>query len=75
VKGYKILGLYLALRDFEYREGIFIVPHMLWLKTLVFPFSSEGPPHSLAFYDSQGDKILFLQPIYVLAPGVPNYME
>jgi hypothetical protein len=29
VKGYKILGLYLALRDFEYREGIFIVPHML----------------------------------------------
>jgi hypothetical protein len=31
--------------------GIFIVPHLLWHRTSVFPVSSEGPPHSVAFYD------------------------
>jgi hypothetical protein len=48
------LGLYSALRAFE-QGGIFIVPHLLWHGTSVFPVSSEGPPLSVAFYDTQGD--------------------
>jgi hypothetical protein len=35
--------------------GIFIVPHLLWHWTSVFPVSSEGPPHSVVSYDSHGD--------------------
>jgi hypothetical protein len=35
--------------------GIFIVPHLLWHGASVFPVSSEGPPHSIASFDSQGD--------------------
>jgi hypothetical protein len=35
--------------------GIFIVPHMLWHGTSVFPASSEGPPHLVASYNSWGD--------------------
>jgi hypothetical protein len=35
--------------------GIFIVPHLLWHGTSVFPVSSEGPSHSVASYDPQGD--------------------
>jgi hypothetical protein len=44
------LGLCSALRAFEL-GGIFIVPH----GTLVFPVSSDGPPHSVASYDTHGD--------------------
>jgi hypothetical protein len=42
-EGLQNLGLCLALRAFE-QEGVFIVPHQLWLGTSVFPVSSEGPP-------------------------------
>jgi hypothetical protein len=44
----------LALRAFE-QGGIFIVPHLLWYGTSVFLVSSEGPPHSVASYDTHGD--------------------
>jgi hypothetical protein len=43
----------LALRAFE-QGGIFIVPHLLWHGTSVFPVSSEGPPHLVASYDTRG---------------------
>jgi hypothetical protein len=43
-KGLQNLGLCSALRAFE-QGGIFIVPHLLWHRTSVFPVSSEGPPH------------------------------
>jgi hypothetical protein len=40
----------------SYEEGgIFIVPHLLWHGASVYPVSSEGPPHSVASYDTQGD--------------------
>jgi hypothetical protein len=45
------LGLCSALRAIE-QGGIFIVPHLLWHGTSVFPVSSEGPPHLVAFYDT-----------------------
>jgi hypothetical protein len=48
------LGLCSALRAFEQR-GIFIVPHLLWHGTSVFPVSSEWPPQSAASYDTRGD--------------------
>jgi hypothetical protein len=32
-----------------------IVPHLLWHGTSVFPVSSEGPPHSVASYNTHGD--------------------
>jgi hypothetical protein len=47
-------GLCSALRAFE-QGGIFIVSHLLWQGTSVFPVSSEGPPHLVAFYDTRGD--------------------
>jgi hypothetical protein len=31
------------------------MPHLLWHGTSVFPVSSEGPPHLVAFYDTRGD--------------------
>jgi hypothetical protein len=40
------LGLCSALKAFQ-QGGIFIVPHLLWHGTLVFPVSSEGPPQDL----------------------------
>jgi hypothetical protein len=43
-EGLQNLGLCSALRAFE-QAGIFIVPHLLRHGTLVFPVSSEGPPH------------------------------
>jgi hypothetical protein len=43
-----------ALRAFE-QGGIFIVPHLLWHGTSVFPVSFEGPPHLVASYGAQGD--------------------
>jgi hypothetical protein len=53
-EGLQSLGLCSAIRAFE-QEVIFIVPHLLWHGASVFPVSSEGPPHSVAFYDTQGD--------------------
>jgi hypothetical protein len=52
-EGLQNLGLCSALRVFK-QGGIFIVPHLLWHRTLVFPVSSEGSPHSVAFYDTWG---------------------
>jgi hypothetical protein len=43
-----------VLRAFE-QGGIFIVPHLLWHGTSVFPVSSEGPPHLVDSYDTHGD--------------------
>jgi hypothetical protein len=53
-EGLQNLGLCSALRAFE-QGGIFIVQHLLWHGTSVFPVSSEGPPHLVASYDTQGD--------------------
>ena len=53
-EGLQNLGLCSALRAFE-QGGIFFVPHLLWHGTSVFPVSSEGPPHSVASYDTQGE--------------------
>jgi hypothetical protein len=52
-EGLQNLGLCSALRTFE-QGGIFIVPHLLWHGTSVFPVSSEGPPHLAASYDTRG---------------------
>jgi hypothetical protein len=54
-EGLQNLGLCSALLAFE-RGGVFIVPHLLQHGTSVFPVSSEGPPHSVAFYDTHGDE-------------------
>jgi hypothetical protein len=53
-EGLQNLGICLVLRAFE-QGGIFIVPHLLWYGASIFQVSSEGPPHSVAFYDTQGD--------------------
>jgi hypothetical protein len=53
-EGLQNLGLCSALRVFEH-GWIFIVPHLLWRGISVFPVSSEGPPHLVAFYDTRGD--------------------
>jgi uncharacterized membrane protein YgcG len=53
-EGLQNLGLCSALRAIE-QWGIFIVPHLLWRGTSVFPVSSEGPPHLFASYDTRGD--------------------
>jgi hypothetical protein len=47
-------GLCLALWAFE-QGGIFIMPHLLWHGTSVYPVSSKGLAHSVASYDTQGD--------------------
>jgi hypothetical protein len=52
-EGLQNLGLCSALRAFE-QGGIFIVPHLLWHGASVFPVSSEGLPHLVASYDTQG---------------------
>jgi hypothetical protein len=53
-EGLQNLGLCSALRAFE-QGGIFIVPHLLCHGSSVFPVSSEGPPHSVASYETLGD--------------------
>jgi hypothetical protein len=53
-KGLQNLGRCSVLKTFE-QGGIFVVPHLLWNGTSVFPVSSEGPPHSVAFYYMQED--------------------
>jgi hypothetical protein len=52
-EGLQNLGLCSALRAFQ-QGGNFIVPHLLWHGASVFPVSSEGPPHSVASYDTRG---------------------
>jgi hypothetical protein len=52
-EGLQNLGLCSALRAFE-QGGIFIVPHALWHGVSVFPVLSEGLPHLVASYDTQG---------------------
>jgi hypothetical protein len=52
-EGLQNLGPCSALRAFE-QGGIFIMPHLLWHGTSFFPVSSEGPPLSVASYDTQG---------------------
>ena len=52
-EGLQNLGLCSVLRAFE-QGGIFIVTHLLRHGTSVFPVSSEGPPHLVAFYDTLG---------------------
>jgi hypothetical protein len=48
------------LSTFE-QGGMFIGQHLLWNRTTVFSISSEEPPHSVAFYNTQGDAVdLFL---------------
>jgi hypothetical protein len=71
-KGLQNLGLCSALRAFEHR-GIFIVPHLLRHGALVFPVSSEEPPHSVASYDTHGDvEDLFLHRSW-RSPSVASY--
>jgi hypothetical protein len=53
VTGLQNLGLCSALTAFE-QGWIFIVPHLLWHRTSVFSVSSEGPPHSVASYNTRG---------------------
>jgi hypothetical protein len=53
-EGLQNLGLCSALRAFE-QWGIFIVLHLLWHGASIFPVSSEGPPDSVASYDTQED--------------------
>jgi hypothetical protein len=60
-EGLQNLRLYSSLNPFE-QWMIFIVPHLLWHGALVFPVSSEGPPHLVAFYDTQGDVEDLFQP-------------
>jgi hypothetical protein len=53
-EGLQNLGLHAwCSRPFE-QEGIFIVPHLLWHGTSVFPVSSEGLPHSVALRHTRG---------------------
>jgi hypothetical protein len=47
-RGLQNLGLCLALGAFE-QGRVFIVPHLLWQGASIFPVSSEGPPHFVAF--------------------------
>jgi hypothetical protein len=54
-EGLQNLGLCSALRTFSRAGGIFIVRHLLWHETSVFPVSYEGPPHLVASYDTWGD--------------------
>jgi hypothetical protein len=50
-EGLQNLGLCSALMAIE-QGGIFIVPHLAVTRDLGF---SEGPPHSVASYDTRGD--------------------
>jgi hypothetical protein len=52
-EGLQNLSLCSALRAFEQGE-MFIVPHLLWHGASVCSVSSEGPPHSVSSYDTQG---------------------
>jgi hypothetical protein len=54
-EGLQNLVLCSTLRAFE-QGRIFIVPHLLWHVTSVFPVSSEGLPHSVASYDMHRDE-------------------
>jgi hypothetical protein len=51
-EGLQNLGLYSAVSGAFEQGGIFIVPHLLW--HLGFSGLIRRPPHSVAFYDTQG---------------------
>jgi hypothetical protein len=53
-EGLQTLGLFSELRAFE-QGGIFFEPHLLWHGASVFPVSSEGPSHLVAYFDTDGD--------------------
>jgi hypothetical protein len=36
-------------------EGIYIIPHLLWLGVSIFQVLSAELPHLVASYDTQGD--------------------
>jgi hypothetical protein len=38
-----------------FRDRPVSISHLLWHGTSVFPVSDEGPPHSVASYDTHGD--------------------
>jgi hypothetical protein len=44
------------------------VPHLLWHGASVFPVSSEGPPHSVASYNTHGDVENLLLPGFARGP-------
>jgi hypothetical protein len=53
-EGLQYLGLCSTFRAFE--EGlIFILTRLLWHRASVFFILSEGPPNTVASYDTQGD--------------------
>jgi hypothetical protein len=56
-EGLHNLGLCSALSEYE-QGWIFIVPHLLWQRTSVFPVSSKGQPLSVASYDTQMDRLI-----------------
>jgi hypothetical protein len=72
--GMQNIGLCSALRAFE-QVGIFIMPHLLWHGTSVFPVSSEGPPYSVASYDTHEDVefLLFLTWIVTGTHSLASY--
>ena len=49
----QILGLYLAPNTFKW-EGIYIVPHLLWLRVSVFVVSLEGLSQLSQFLQQSG---------------------
>jgi hypothetical protein len=53
-EGLQNLDPYMELRVFE-QKYIFTMPHPLWHETSFFPVSSEGPPQSVASYDTHGN--------------------
>jgi hypothetical protein len=72
-EGLQNLGLCLALSAFE-QGRIFIVSHLLWQGTSVFPVSSKGLPHSVFSYDAQGGKDnLFLTRILIGLQSIASY--
>jgi hypothetical protein len=52
--GLQNVDLCSALRAVE-QGMVFIVPHLLWHRASGFPASSEGPPHSVTYYNTQKD--------------------
>jgi hypothetical protein len=50
----KFRPIWSALKAFE-QGGFFTMPHLLWHGTSVFSVSSDGPPLSVASYNTQGN--------------------
>jgi hypothetical protein len=60
-EGLQNLSLCSALRAFQQR-GIFIIPHLLWHGTLVFPVSSEGLPIQSPVLTHKGEWRIYSNP-------------